>query len=116
MRQRGWNLFWLVAYGAIGGTALDALHVFSGVERYDMPVLFGMLAWWVPLLFGSAAMAIGLSHPLLDPCFAQRRQARSLLHSSAKLGWLVLAYGISASPISSLVKVGLIALVFTTFW
>jgi hypothetical protein len=116
MRQRGWNLIWLFAYGAIGGTALDALHVISGIERYAMPVLFGLLAWWVPLLFGGASLAIGTSHPLLDSHFGSREQTRTLIRSSAELGWLVLAYLLSAGPLPSLVKVGLLALVFLVFW
>ncbi len=57
MKNSGWVIVWLFLPGAIFGTALDAIDVYSHVERYSNPVLFG-LAWWVPLLFGAAAVAI----------------------------------------------------------
>ena len=55
----------LFAVGAVLGTALDWVHVATATTRYTHPVFLG-LAWWVPLLFGSAATAIGMSHTLID--------------------------------------------------
>ncbi|HEV7732729.1 MAG TPA: hypothetical protein VGR62_11230 [Candidatus Binatia bacterium] len=55
----------LATAGATLGTALDAIHVHTGATRYTTPALFG-LAWWVPLLFGAAAVAIGLGRPLTE--------------------------------------------------
>jgi hypothetical protein len=113
--QRAWSAFWLLLLGATLGTALDALEVYSGVERYPRPMLFGV-AWWVPLLFGAAAVAIGYSHPLVDPLISRTRPYRRLSSSMGELTWLVLAYLISASTLDSQAKVGLIAIIYLNFW
>src|SRR5258708_28243045 len=113
--QRTWAAFWLLLLGATLGTALDALEVYSGVERYPRPILFGV-AWWVPLLFGAAAVAIGYSHPLVDPLISRTRPYRRLSSSIGELTWLVLAYLISASILDSQAKVGLIAIIYLNFW
>ena len=105
MKSRAWAILWLFVLGATLGTALDAVHVHTGVERYPAPVLFG-LAWWVPLLFGAAAVAIGYSHPMVDPLLHHDRPSHRLSSSFAELTWLLLAYLISASTLESLVKVG----------
>src|SRR5205823_4099403 len=105
---------WLFLLGATLGTALDALEVYSGVERYPRPVLFGV-AWWVPLLFGAATIAIGCSHPLVDPLILRTRPYRRLSVSIGELTWLVLACLISASPLDSLARAGLIAIIFLNF-
>src|SRR6266700_5134454 len=109
--QRTWAAFWLFLLGASLGTALDALEVYSGVERYPRPMFFGV-AWWVPLLFGAAAVAIGYSHPLIS----RTRPYRRLSSSIGELTWLVLAYLISASTLDSQAKVGLIAIIYLNFW
>ncbi len=115
MRQfRGRALLWLFLLGALPGTTLDAFHALSGVERYASPTLPGV-AWWVPLLFGSAAVAIGYSHPLLDPLLHHRR-FRPLFSSLLGLAWLPLVYLISASFFDTLTKTLLIALVYCNFW
>ncbi len=111
---QGRILLWLFLAGATLGTALDTFHVASGVERYVVPALFGV-AWWVPLLFGGAAVAIGYSHPLLDPLLHHRR-FRSLVSSLLGLAWLPLAYLVSASFFDALTKTLLIALIYCNFW
>jgi hypothetical protein len=111
---RGRTLLWLFLSGAMLGTALDAFHTFSGVERYASPALLGV-AWWVPLLFGGAAVAIGYSHPLLDPLLHHRR-FRPLFSSLLGLVWLPLVYLISASFFDTLTKTLLILLVYCNFW
>ena len=58
---------WLL--GATLGSALDAIHTHFGATTYPHPVFFGM-AWWTPLLFGSA-FAIGALRPLLDLWLAE---------------------------------------------
>lgn len=113
-QHRGRMLLWLFLLGAALGTALDAFHVLGGVERYPAPALLGV-AWWVPLLFGCAAVAIGYSHPLLDPLLNHRR-FRSLLSSLLGLAWLPLAYLVSASFFDTLTKTLLIALIYANFW
>ena len=111
---RGWPILWLFLLGATLGTGLDALHVYSKIERYPMPTLFG-LAWWVPLLFGAAAVAIGYSHPLVDPLLHHRR-FRRLSVSIGELTWVVLAYLVSASTLPSIAKVGLLTVIYLNFW
>jgi hypothetical protein len=113
--RSGRAILWLFLLGATLGTALDAFHVYSHVERYTRPVLFG-LAWWVPLLFGAAAVAIGYSHPLVDPLIHNLRPPRRLTTSIAELAWLLLAYLVAASPLDSLAKTGLLILIYLNFW
>lgn len=115
MKRMAWAITWLFLLGAIFGTALDAYHVHSYVERYPMPVLFGV-AWWVPLLFGAAAVAIGVSHPLVDPLLGHARRPRRLFLSIGELTWLVLAYIVSATSLPSLAKGGLLAIIYLNFW
>ncbi len=55
----------LAVAGAVLGTLLDGVHVATATTRYARPAVLG-LAWWVPLEFGAAALAIGLSHRLVD--------------------------------------------------
>jgi hypothetical protein len=52
----------LVVAGGLLGTLLDALHA---TTRYTQPTIAG-LAWWAPLLFAGASLAIGFSHSLSD--------------------------------------------------
>ena len=111
----GRAILWLFLLGAIFGTALDAFHVYSYVEQYTRPAFLGV-AWWVPLLFGIAAVAIGYSHPLTDPLIHNLRRPRRLTMSIAELAWLLLAYVIAASPISSLAKTVLLTLIYFNFW
>ncbi|HVB73235.1 MAG TPA: hypothetical protein VNE38_06725 [Ktedonobacteraceae bacterium] len=111
---RGRTLLWLFLLGATLGTALDAYHVYSHVERYSTPTLIGV-AWWVPLLFGCAAMLIGYSHLLVDPLLYHRR-FRPLFSSLLGLAWLPLAYLICASFFDTLTKTALVLLVYFNFW
>ncbi len=115
MQSKARTILLLFLLGATLGSALDAFHTSSGVERYPIPAFFG-LAWWVPLLFGSAAVAIGYSHPLVDPLLHNRRPPRRIWISLAALGWLVLAYLVTASFLDSLAKAGLLAVLYFNFW
>ena len=89
--------------------------MYSHVERYSGPVLFG-LAWWVPLLFGAATVAIGYSHPLIDPLIGNIRPAHRLSISFGELTWLLLVQLVGASILDSIAKVGLLILVYLNFW
>ena len=113
--RRGWVALWLFLLGATLGTGLDALHVYTGVERYPTPTFLG-IAWWVPLLFGAAAVAIGYSHPLADPLLQHRRPPRRLLSSLGELTWLFLAYLIAATALKSVAKVGILIVIYLDFW
>lgn len=113
MRHKWRAILWLFLLGATLGTALDAIDVYSNVERYPPPTILG-LAWWVPLLFGAAAVAIGYSHPMVDPLVHHSR-SRHLVSSIGELTWLLLAYLISASAIASFAKAGLILIIYLNF-
>lgn len=54
----------LFLLGATLGSALDAIHTHFGATEYPHPI-FARMAWWTPLLFGSA-FAIGALRPSLD--------------------------------------------------
>ena len=113
--HKGWVALWLFLLGATLGTMLDALHVYTGVERYPMPVFFGV-AWWVPMLFGAATVAIRYSHPLADQLLQHRRPTRSLSISLGELTWLLLSYLIAASMLESVAKVGILSIIYFNFW
>lgn len=114
--QRLWRpILWLFVLGACAGTALDSLHVYAHVERYPMPVLLGE-AWWVPLLFGLATVAIGCSHPAVDPLLGHIRPPQRMLTSVSELAWLVLAYLITAGDLASIAKAGLLIIIYFNFW
>lgn len=51
----------LFALGAVLGTLLDRMHWAAGVLSYPDTTLAGQ-AWWVPLLFGAAAIALVEGH------------------------------------------------------
>ncbi len=135
----GWVGVWLFLLGATLGTLLDALHVYTGVERYPMPTSLGV-AWWVPLLFGVAAIVIGYSHPMVkkrqqacdrkkvaaivigyshpmaDALLQHRRPKRRLVISLSELTWLLLAYLIAASMLEAGAKVGILVVIYLNFW
>jgi hypothetical protein len=52
----------LFAVGSVVGTALDRLHVASGVLWYTRPVLAGQ-AVWVPIVFGAGGLVMVNSQP-----------------------------------------------------
>jgi hypothetical protein len=69
--------------GAVLGTALDQIHVHSGLTYYTHPVALGA-AWWVPLVFGSAAVLLALvpaqvSRAFLPPPPARLSTVRAVL-------------------------------------
>lgn len=66
-RQVPWRraVVTLAALGATLGTVFDTAHVLTGAITYPVSSPLGF-PLWVPLLYAAAALAIGLSHPLLD--------------------------------------------------
>jgi len=59
----------LFLLGATLGPLGDWFHVISETTAYPTGVYafyFGQQPYWVPLLFGTAGVAIGLSHPQMD--------------------------------------------------
>lgn len=110
-----WSLLWLFLLGALIGATLDAIQVYRGIERYPAPVLFG-LAWWTPLLFGCAAVAIGYSHAKIDTLLRHVRPRRRFLSAAGECIWLVLAYLVSISPADATGKALVLAIVYLNFW
>lgn len=58
----------LFATGFFLGPIGDFAHVTTQTTAYppNHGLYFFALPWWVPLLFGAAALAVGFSHPALD--------------------------------------------------
>ncbi len=84
----------LALAGATVGTGLDAIHVHTGTTAYARPVLFGQ-AWWVPLLFASAALAIGLGRPVVERMLGLRRPVPTDAAVAGGMAVFVLAYAAS---------------------
>lgn len=69
--------------GTLLGPACDWFHVFTHTAGYAYPALFG-LAWWVPLLFGLATVAVALSHIEMDRLC--KREPRKIAWSTVWAG------------------------------
>lgn len=59
------NILILFVVGGLGGALCDAFHSHSGILAYPDPWIFNM-AWWVPLLFGSATLTVAFGHLWYD--------------------------------------------------
>jgi hypothetical protein len=70
------------------GTLLGEAHVASGTIVYTHPTILG-LAWWVPLLYATAGLGIGLSHPSIDARVA--RPQREITPENVLFGLVGLA-------------------------
>lgn len=86
--------------GAIVGTGGDLFHLLSGTLNY--PAAHPRGPWgspyWVPLVFGSGTLLIGVSHPRTDRFFGARRPkpgARSWLACVGGIGWFLAMYAAS---------------------
>ena len=55
----------LFVFGAILGTVCDLFHVVNDITGYNYKS-FGEQAWWTPVIFGLATLAIALSHASFD--------------------------------------------------
>ncbi len=98
------------ALGAVGGTALDHLHVAGGVLAYPDPVLLGHAAW-VPVALGLAAalgarLAVLLGRRAIGP-------RPSWLRLSIDAVLFVGAYGVTAAVPG---RTALVAAVLGTAW
>lgn len=92
----------LAGLGATFGTLFDWAHVMTGVIVYPHPTRLG-IAWWVPLLYTGASLAIGLTHPAGDAIL--RRKAR-FAHTPLRLaigffGLCAVWFASGALPFSS---------------
>jgi hypothetical protein len=80
--------------GATLGTALDAIHVHTGTTAYSHPALAGQ-AWWVPPLFASAGVVIGLARPRAERLLHRPTPVPSWGAVVAGMGVFILAYALS---------------------
>jgi hypothetical protein len=61
----------LAAFGAVVGTLLDRGHVAVGAIAYSKTEFLGE-PWWTPIIFGGAALAMGLPIPEIDRALGRR--------------------------------------------
>jgi hypothetical protein len=106
--------------GATLGVALDWLHVATGTTAYAHPVMLG-LAWWVPLLFGGAAVAMGLARPLAERLTGRTRDRMTVEltagAAAAGLAIFVLAYLATALLLlSPFVVAAIVSVLFLCAW
>jgi hypothetical protein len=102
----------LLAFGAVAGTLLDALHTHSGTTVYANVWCFEMSAW-TPLIFALAGLSVGLSYPLAER-ITGRRPGRVLSWAQAWTGFGLFAGLYAASgylPASNVVKLVVLTLV-----
>jgi hypothetical protein len=95
----------LFVFGAVVGSALDALHTHSGTTYYANEWWFEMSAW-TPLLFGGAGVLVGLSYPVAER-LTGLRPGRRLSWTEACTGFVLFTLLYAASgylPASNLVK------------
>jgi hypothetical protein len=110
----------LALLGATLGVALDWVHVATGTTAYTNPTMFG-LAWWVPLLFGAAAVAMGLGRPIAERLTNRTgdQMTMELTGGGAMTGLaiFVLAYLVTAFlALPSLVVAAIISILFLCAW
>ena len=84
----------LALAGATVGTGLDAIHVHTATTAYAQPVFFGQ-AWWVPPLFASAGLAIGLGRPLVERLLGLRHPVPTAAAVAGGMALFVIAYATS---------------------
>jgi hypothetical protein len=84
----------LLVLGATLGSALDGIHTHLGVTGYAVPWHW-LMARWVPLLFGSAAVGIGLVPVVADLAAYGRVARKGLGQVVTGLLLFVLAYALS---------------------
>jgi hypothetical protein len=88
----------LFGVGALIGTAADQIHVQSGISVYPRPssLLFGQ-AWWVPLLFGAAGLALASWHAVLLRLTGEQTPRASSLGVARSMLWFLAVYASTAA-------------------
>jgi hypothetical protein len=84
----------LALTGATLGTSLDAIHVHTATTAYTHPALAGQAAW-VPPLFASAGVLMGLGRPLAERLVGRVTPAPSWGTVGVAMAAFMLAYGLS---------------------
>ncbi len=94
----------LALIGATVGPVLDGLHTVSGTIWYPAPQ-FLKSVWWVPPLFMTAALAIGMGRLLSDRLLGIPLEDPGARKASLTMAAFVVAYALSAFfPASELIK------------
>lgn len=113
--------------GATVGVSLDAIHTHFGTGThpqtgvpattwYPDPWIFRM-AWWVPPLFASAAIAIGLGRPLWERILDRRTPPPPVAAVAASMGLFMLAYLLSGVlPFSWSTRALVLAVIAAATW
>lgn len=104
----------LLLLGATLGPLLDALHTHSGTTRYASP---GWLqsAWWCPLLFGGAALSLGLGRPIAFRVFRVADAQPSPRKLGVAIAVFIVTYVLSAFlPIAA--KLPTLAILLAVAW
>ncbi len=84
----------LALTGATLGTALDAIHVHTATTAYTHPALAGQ-AVWVPPLFASAGVMMGLARPIAERLTGRLAPAPSWGVVALAMASFMLAYALS---------------------
>ena len=99
--------------GAVGGAALDQIHVQSGVLSYPHPTLLDQ-AWWVAPQFGAAVLVmLGAATPMAKAA-AKRMPRLSAQQVATEAVWFVGAY--AASGVFGNRHPAALALVYAVTW
>jgi hypothetical protein len=92
------------------------MHVATGTTAYRAPVAFG-LAWWVPFLFGAAAVAMGLARPLAERITGWTTAPPTGGRAVYGLVLFVLGYvASSVLPLPPPLVAGIIGILFVCAW
>jgi hypothetical protein len=101
----------LLALGATLGSALDAIHTHTGTTEYPAPVWMKM-AWWTPLLFGVAGVAVGLPRAALER--GAPPPTRGAVAGGMAL--FVLAYALSGTLPGNVARAVVLFIIFAASW
>ena len=94
-----WAKFILLSFvaGAIAGTTGDFVHVITHTDGYPadgpfpfLPLLPVKMPVWVPFLFGSAVMLMGVTHKLASTFYHPRLEKNTIVSSSAPFLFVLL--------------------------
>jgi hypothetical protein len=86
----------LFAFGAVFGSALDAIHTHSGTTVYPEPWILQM-AWWTPLLFGLAGVGVGATYPAYERLTGRTLPRPRPSHAASAFVVFVLLWVVSGS-------------------
>jgi mannose/fructose/N-acetylgalactosamine-specific phosphotransferase system component IIC len=83
--------------GGIAGTLLDRIHTYFGVLAYAHPFVCGE-AWWVPLIMGTASVALVVGYKMWCAIFGEERGGgtdRDVIIASVWFAAVYLASGLA---------------------